>query len=56
MSCFDPEATHYVGCDCYEEQRNAELEKLRAQVQVLRSVILDLCLNMPAQEPTEEKT
>lgn len=28
MSCNDPGATHHAGCECWEERRRKELERL----------------------------
>lgn len=30
MSCKDPGATHYMGCECHEARRDEEINKLRA--------------------------
>lgn len=43
MSCSkDPGTTHYTGCYCYEEARNAQIAKLESQVKRYREALEEI--------------
>lgn len=43
--CDSEGATHHTGCECYEACRDAEIERLKAEVERLRTAINNALTN-----------